>query len=331
MREYQLMFNTLKKFGLDLTGRTVFTEAASNAFLWTPIMAALAGAEQVFAVSGSSKYGSFEEICNETMRHARNLNVEDRIVITRDKDQRQIAQADIVTNLGFVRPLDKQFVDSLNPGAVICLMWEPWEFRSGEIDLAACDRRGIPVLGTNERDPRLQTYRYVAMTVIKLLLEHEIEIFDTDLLILGSGHFVGLTAHALTGLGARVYLDETDLPGPPDCVVCLEHHNHDCLIGDDGVFRLADCDGLPLILHICGNVDSDCVKKHGSRLVPPIPATCGFMSFTTGHVGPKPVIDLHAAGLKVGQAWLEQDKNELARLAKSLPKVTAAGRSNAPN
>jgi len=321
MREYLLMKNAISKFSLELSGKTVFTEAASNCFTWTPIIAALGGAKKVFAVTAPSGYAEVKDVIHETMSHAINLGVSDRIKFCTRKLPEHIAQADIVTNLGFVRPIDASFINRLKQNAVICLMWEPWEFRPSDIDLAACKKRNIAILGTNEHDERLQTYRYVAMTVVKLLLEHNIEIFDTDILLLGSGHFFPETKELLENMGARVISQYEGNTGAPDCIVCLEHEKKESLIGAEGMVKLDSMSTTPLVIHVCGDVDLSHLDDTNTTIVPPQPASCGTMSFSTGHVGPKPVIDLHTAGLKIGQAWQDQDKETLEALALPLPQL----------
>lgn len=321
MREYRLMEQALGLFGLDLRGRKVLTEAASNAFLWTPLLAALAGAE-VVAVAGESRHATMRQVIDETSRHARALGLAERIDIRAGRTSGLGAGAEIVTNLGFVRPIDADVVGKMEPDGIVCLMWEPWEFRPGEIDLDACARRGIAVLGTNERDPRLRTFSYVGLTVIKLLLERGVEVLGSQVLLLGSGPFVEETARQLRLLGASVHERLEDCPDTPDCAVCLEHSAHDqCLVGEGGLLDLGRCEGrrIPLILHVCGKVDMRHVEAHGGTCIPALPARCGYMSFSTAYVGPKPVIDLHAAGLRIGQAWLERDTAVLDALALPLP------------
>ena len=70
-----------------------------------------------------------------------------------------VAQADIITNSGHVRPIDAEMIGWMKPTAVIPLMYEAWEFRDADLDLAACQRRGIVVAGTNERHPAISTCR----------------------------------------------------------------------------------------------------------------------------------------------------------------------------
>lgn len=322
MRAYRIMKKAVAKFGLNLTGKRILTEAANNAFLWTPIIAALGGAECVYAITATSRYASAEEVMRETKFHAERLGVANCIEISTCKHEEYIESADIITNLGFVRPIDGWMVERFKSDAVICLMWEPWEFRSTDIDLTACRRKGIMVLGTNEQDPQLQTSRYVAMTVVKLLLENNVEIYDTNILLLGNGHFIQKTRSLIESMGARVVFSPEACSDMLDCIVCLEHESDICLIGNEGLVDLMAFPATPpLVIHVCGNIDIEHVCAAGAMLVPSYPASPGVMSFTTDHVGPKPVIDLHTAGLKVGQAWLDRDEEVLRALALPIPQM----------
>ncbi len=320
MREYRLVEKAIHTFGLDLTDRHVLTEAASNAFIWTPLVAALAGAK-VTAITDSSHHSSVDQVVKKTQHLARTLGVANRIDIRVKRTPDIGTGADIITNLGFVRPINENIIRNMNSGGVICLMWEPWEFRKEDIDVDACRRHGIAVLGTNEHDPRLNTYAYVGLMVLKLLLEQNIELLGSTVLLLGHGPFTTHTARQLRLMGTIVYESPDECPRDVDCVVCLEHQAHDfCLVGKNGLLDLSRLAGhTPLIIHICGNIDAAHITEHGCRCVPSVPAPCGHMSFTTAHVGPKPVINLHTAGLRIGQAWLEHDATILEELALPLP------------
>ncbi len=51
---------------LDLSGLVVLTEAASGPYVVTPIIAALAGAARVIALTAPSRYGSIEAVIAQT-------------------------------------------------------------------------------------------------------------------------------------------------------------------------------------------------------------------------------------------------------------------------
>ena len=52
--------------GLDLRGRTVYTEAATGAYVVTPVLAALAGARRVTAMTRATPYGSVDDVIAQT-------------------------------------------------------------------------------------------------------------------------------------------------------------------------------------------------------------------------------------------------------------------------
>ena len=81
-----------------------------------------------------------------------------------------VAQADVVTNSGHLRPLGQGFVDLLRPDAVVSLMMEAWEVDAGrlDVDLDALRRRGIAFAGTNERHPAVGVFDYLGVMAVKL-------------------------------------------------------------------------------------------------------------------------------------------------------------------
>jgi hypothetical protein len=88
-RLLNLMRGEIGRCQLDLSEMVVFTEAASGAWVVTPVLAALAGAKQVFALTQSSRYGTMEDIARLTTDLARLAAVSDRIEIISDKRAEQ--------------------------------------------------------------------------------------------------------------------------------------------------------------------------------------------------------------------------------------------------
>ena len=66
-RLVRLMREAVDRCDLDLQGLTVLTEAASGAYVVTPVLAAMAGAD-VVAVAAGNAYSSAEEIRELTAR-----------------------------------------------------------------------------------------------------------------------------------------------------------------------------------------------------------------------------------------------------------------------
>src|SRR5262249_12948072 len=144
----RLMTEAVSQCRLDLAGYVVLTEAATGPYMVTPVLAALAGANRVFAMTRASRYGTVDEVARETFGLAGRLGVADRIRVITEKSPQIVGQADIITNSGHLRPLDADTVRCMKPSAVVPLMYEAWELRPGEVALAACRVRGIRVAGT---------------------------------------------------------------------------------------------------------------------------------------------------------------------------------------
>jgi hypothetical protein len=313
-RVARLINQTIEGFELDLTGTTVLTETASGPFVVTPLIAALAGAS-VIAVTRDSRYGSAEEVREYTTAWASRVGVAEKIDVYLGKSIDRATDADLVTNLGFVRPVDAAFIARLRRGAAVSLMCEPWEVRPEDVDVAACRAGGVPVLGTDESDTRVQTFRFVGMLALRLLLELEIEVLRSRVVVLSSSPFASPILDVLRAVGADVILVDVTVGDhlftegvlasceQADAVVIAEHRDRRILVGGDT--------GLPVDLleragatlaHIAGRIHDPegRLRKHPVGEVRP-----GYMTVTTDILGPRPVVDLHAAGLRVGQALVE--------------------------
>ena len=300
--------SAISRIGLDLSGQTVLTEAASGPYISTPIIAALAGASCVYAVTRDSEWGTAEDICRATRNLARRLGVNSRIELSTKGAEEFASSADVVTNLGFVRPISCNIIERLPRDSAIGLMWEPWELRQQDIDLSTCIRRNIPVIGTNEHHPDVATFRFVGILALKLLLEVEIEVQGLKLLVIGSNPFGSACVDTLSSVGALVTHFDPTKTWPPACdnqkvkladaIVVVEHRFAGMLLGESISQTLTSIidRGIPVI-HICGLVDAQFLSsrkciKHPLKSVP-----FGYMTVTTAHVGLKPVVDLHTAGL----------------------------------
>jgi hypothetical protein len=306
---------------LDLNGLVVYTEAASGHYVYTPLVAALAGAQRVFAVTHTSHYGRREDIAAVTLGLAHEWGVTDRLDIRFEKLQEDVAASDIVTNAGFVRPIEAMMVGWMKPTAVIPLMWETWEMREGEIDLAACREKGILVLGTREDRAPHSLYPYCGFAAVKLLFELGVEGYRTRVVLLGSGILARSISDTFTRLGVDTdWLGDGDGPLRPyrelstfwaqhglaaDALLLADHTTPGQLIGPSGWMTVDDLIAVNPAVRIgvmAGQADFDRMRACGLRVFPERPRSFGYMSYHPDALGPKPVLELYAAGLKVGEA-----------------------------
>ena len=310
----------ISHFAVDLSGLTVYTEAASGTYLLTPIMAALAGAKKVFAQTRDSRFANAEVVCRETMQAATAFGVADKIEVRVGRFDEGLAQSDIVTNSGFVRPLDGDLLARLKPTAVIPLMWETWEFRPADLDLGACKEKGILVLGTKEQEPPCDLRFFTGLFALKLLFELGFD--GGKVLLLGNSP---LPAGAIADHMRRTGIDLTWVSAEPegdlryeqlreyflshgqeyDAMVVAEHRHHHRLLGDDGFLgyqEILDINPDLKLGIISGNLDVPQLKKSGLHYFPEDISPAGFLSYQPYHMGPRPVLTLYTAGLKVGEA-----------------------------
>ena len=313
----KLAENCISALDLSLEGLTVYTEAASGAYLFNPVLAALAGARHVFALTADSVFANARVVEEATLEAARAADVGERISVVMRKEEGHVGASDIITNSGFVRPIDARMVSWMKSTAVVPLMWETWEFRESDIDLEACRRRAIAVMGTDEGKPPFPMYSYVGLLALKLLFELGLEGLRTNVLLLGGGRMGEAIRDVLTRAGATVsHVDgdrDYDALGERwrmtgegfDAIICAEHENPRLLIGEGGALTGGDL--LATGRHVCvgviaGNVQREALVRAGLRFHPDALRPFGFMSYQPYGLGPRPVLELFASGLKVGWA-----------------------------
>jgi hypothetical protein len=325
----------VRNIGLDLRGQRVLTEAASGPYIATAILAAVAGAAHVTACTRDSRWGSAAEISRMMVELADHFGVADRIEVSTRSAVDMAEGADVVTNLGFVRPISRALIGQLPGHAAIALMWAPWEFRDEDIDLAACREYGIPIIATNEHHPHLATFKAVGMLALKLLLERHCEVTGLEVLVVGSDPFGQACFDVLKAVGARVTLLNPQSGWPSDAaisaferadgVVVVEHRHQGELLGHStpSLVESIACRGIPLV-HICGAVDSDYLGAHGIQKHPAQSVSHGFMTVTTAYLGVKPVVDLHAAGLHVASI-VARERQRGANVESSIVAAGATG------
>jgi hypothetical protein len=313
----RLIRNAIVTFDLSLSGLVILTEAATGYYILTPMIAALAGANHVYALTRDSRYGTAREVYEKTMALADRWGIADRIEILFSREDERIGLADIVTNLGFVRPLNTPFLERLKGSAVIPLMFETWEYRSKDLDLNECRRLNIPVAGTNESDDRLQIFSYVGELATKLLFELNIEVFRSSIIVVGGEYFGAAVCNALISAGAYVHQIDVNhgetLESPEakealknaEAMVIADHQSKEILMGPGGQISAQELLSLNpgiVVAHITGGANLQDLQE---RCIPHRPvqfAPIGYMSVATDYLGPRPLIDLHTAGLRVGQA-----------------------------
>ena len=302
-RLVRLMRAAIERCSLDLTGAVVLTEAASGAYVVTPVVAAMSGASKVFAIARSTPYGSVEQVSEETQRLAYMAEVSGRIEIVTSKSRHIVEQADIVTNSGHVRPIDAQVIDWMKPGAVIPLMYEAWELRPEDLDLVACRRRGIAVAGTNERHPAVNVFSYLGIMAVKLLLDAGVSVYGCSILLLCDNPFLPFVESGLAAAGAKVETQK-DLSfasnGYEAILVVLQPRGRNLLSKPEAAWIQRRWPGA-VVAQFWGDIDRTAFTEMDIPVYPSDAPPFGHMGILPSAVGPEPIVRLQAGGLKVGE------------------------------
>lgn len=304
-RLISLMRRAISATGLDLSGMTVLTEAATGAYGVTAVIAAMAGAERVHAFTRASKYGSVSDVAAWTSELAAAAGVADRISIVEMVSADLLGSVDMVTNSGHLRPLTAALVDRLPPHAVIALMYEAWEFRAKDIDLQACERRGIPVVGVNERHEAVDVFSFLGPLCIKELHDCGFAVHSNEIALVCDNDFAEPIAQALKALGARVevFADVTAVgPDQWDALVLALLPTGKPRLGVAEAKHLATT--LPpdsLVVQFWGDIDRQAATANGLKLWPRQPPPAGHMAVLLSEIGPEPIIRLQTGGLRAAE------------------------------
>ncbi len=301
---------------LDLTGLNILTEAGSGYFIYTPIIASLAGADKVFIWSKDSVYGKALSIQKEFNDIIQLMNLRANFSwALNERPAHHVNQADIITNLGFVRPINKELISNIiKRDTMISLMCESWELRENDIDIETCLKNKIKVAGTWENHPSLKIFDACGPLAIKIANEAGYEVYQNNIVIWSDDQFGDVIQKAFLNHGAKKVVKTTDtktlkaaIPGTDFIFVCQQSESKP-IFGKDAIIDLdilKSGNTCPGIVHLYGDIDNIFVKSSGFSIFPDKRGKANIMSQTLAHLGPLPVINLHAAGLKVGECVIK--------------------------
>lgn len=319
---FRVARSLVKNLDLDLTNLNILTECASNGYAFTPIISSLAGAKSILAVGSDSRYGKFEDNKSNIIKIFKKsgLDCSNLIFIRRNElDKVDLSNIDIITNSGQLRPITESLITKLKRTAVIPLMWETWEFRKDDLNIVACQKKNIPVIGTNENFSEISMYGYNPLIVIKLLFDLGLEGYNNNIVLLGGGKSGNAAYQGLNKLGFKIswftssgekdsykYEELKKIYNCEhiDAIINFEHENQNIIIGKKSILDLKKLKThFPFISygHIAGSVIQSELIKYKINYLPQEILPFGYMSYETINLGYRPALELAAAGLKVGE------------------------------
>jgi hypothetical protein len=313
-RVRRLLAEFRHRLALDLSGMTIATEAGSGPFLYSPLAAALAGADRVIAVAPDSRYATHSETAEAVSRSARAWSVDaGRIHIVASRNDVP-AGIDVFMNLGFLRPLDRALLARGSERAVVSYCSEAWEYRPGDLDLDFCQQRGISVAGVNENFDGFGVFDSCGSLALKLLFEAGIEVAGCRIAVLSGDPFGEVIERALVANGAdavqlsgAAQLNESLVASLDALVVASFSPLPDVLAASPlPPQALAECNPALKIVAFAGSLDVAALAAAGVACHPAEQLAPYRMARTLSHLGVRPVVALHSLGLKVGELLCRQ-------------------------
>ena len=324
------LYRIVKALDLNLKGKTVLTEAASGSYVVTPILAALAGA-RVFAFTRNTRYGSVDDIFSETRKLIAECRfMELDIHLVKELSPEIISKADLITNSGHLRPLNADKLRYAKDELVISLMYEAWEWRDADMDLAYIRKRGFILGASNERHPDVDVFNYLGDMTLKLIFDAGICPYNNRFILICNNDFGPYIAKVLSrNCAGLLVIDEDEhrkkyqdmsvdwMGGFPEVSIPESYrdaeaviftaypftrewvgNNHPVML-DSLKMQLRD----PFILRYCGDLSVADLDHSGVRYFPSH-VTSGHMGVLPSAVGFDPIIRLQAGGLKAGEALM---------------------------
>ena len=311
----------IKILELDLRDKVVLTEVGTGPFAYIGLIAAMANAKKVLIWTRDSQYGSavdnvtnIKSLISEWNADYFDANVE----ISIDKRPKShIQMADIVTNSGFIRPIDASFISEMKKNAVIAYMAEAWEFREEDVDLKACKSYGVDIGGTWENHPSIKVFDVCGDLALKMVEDAKLTLNDKSVLIISGDSFGEVILNSFSGYTSIELSASSDLanidPNNFDLIFIADYVSGDQIIGSNGALKFRkDC--KVAIIHLAGKVDIEFSRANNLYVFPDIEGDSYRMTRTLAYLGNDPVLKLHAAGLKVGELIHNREPNDLVQI-----------------
>ena len=314
---YQLIQNSIQKLKLNLEGKTVLTEIGSGAFMYIGLIAALAGAKKLILWTKDSSYGAANDIIKDFTVHYKAWNLKTEFIISKNsRPISDIQEADIITNSGFIRPIDSGFINQIKPSAVIAYMAEAWEFRASDINLNYCHQKNILVGGTWENHPNLNIFDNCGPLALKMMADAGQDITNKNIAIVSNDHFGAVISKALKGIAHSIIntaqLNQINFSSF-NLIFIADYSTENTILGSDGLLPIDKIQHCPVV-HLAGKVDVVFAEKNRIKVWPAKNGASKKMTFTLAYLGIKPVIDLHTAGLKVGELMHNNQTSDLVQI-----------------
>jgi hypothetical protein len=196
----------------------------------------------------------------------------------------------------------------MKPTAVVPLMYETWEFRPADVDVATCRQRGIKVGGTNERHPSVGVFSFLGVMAFKLLVDAGVAVYGSRILLLCDNAFGPFIERGLRNSGANVSTQKSlalaTREQTYDAIVVAMQPQREPVLSAADARVVARCWPGAVVAQFWGDLDQAALRSAGVPVWPAEPPAPGHMGILPSAVGPEPIVRLQSGGLKVAELLL---------------------------
>lgn len=294
----------IEALGLDLNGLHVVTEAATGDYACTAVIAALAGARVTAFARDTRRHGTARDAAMQTLGLARLAGVRERIAMVDAITPAHLSDCDILTNSGHLRPITAEMIGALPVRAVIGLMFEGWEFRGPDLDLAAARERGIRVAAVNERHRDVGVFPFLGPLCLRLLQDAGFHAAGSHIAVVCDNPFAPFLRDGLAMAAAEVDLAPNIAalrPNGWDAVVISLNPAENPPLGAADFAALRAAAPRAIIAQFWGDIDREAARGAGFRVVPALEPTPGHMGILLNALGHEPIVRLQTGGLRAAE------------------------------
>lgn len=305
--------NSIKTFELDLTDLNVFVPILSKYSSVFPIMASLAGAKEVFAITDDL------DTINRTAMYQQQYDWETEVNFINDINQQMLPKLDIIVKGDDTSYFDKKIINFIKQDCVISYFSQNFDFSAvSGIDVESCTEKNIKILLLNPNCKELGLFKHLSHLILKRCYENEINLFKSKILLLGGGELTENILSILKSVGANVFSASTTRPEDKDyalrhisdaeaLIICEYPTNSASIIGNNGFLNISEIkekNSEIKIMHLSGRIEMNPLILSGLEYYPDT-IIQNSLNLNIRETGLKLISDTAAAILKSAESLIK--------------------------
>jgi len=196
---FELIKQNIKTFKLNLNNYNILLPVSPKEPALIAVIAAMAGAKNIYVKTNKLP------LKNIIAKTATELGFEN-IKCFDNPTAEVLSEINTVVKGGEIDKIDSAFINQLNKKAVITLFPENLDFNNTEnIDLEACNKAKIPVIGIDPEDKNLNLYKYFSHIILKRCYEAGLAVYKSRVLLIGHGDLLDSSLQLLKAANVIVY------------------------------------------------------------------------------------------------------------------------------